>query len=229
MPRIRKNHQLTRSSHAGFLFFRETFPDVSQLNLILDLLGTPRIETINRIGSQRARDYIHGLPKKHKVPLKQVFPLANPTAIDLLERMLDFDPTQRITVDEALAHPYLTVYHDPSDEPIHEVPFDFRFEELETIDSLKLSILHEIAFYHPDMKSPAAWLAPSSDLLQAEETATAHVNPPDSYESSDPDGSTSPALSAGQLKSQKLSSDDSTQSPLDELEKDLAYGAQDAR
>ena len=49
--------------------------DVSQLNLILDLLGTPRLETVNRIGSQRARDYINGLPKKAKVPFKQVFPM----------------------------------------------------------------------------------------------------------------------------------------------------------
>lgn len=39
-------------------------------------------------------------------------------AIDLLEKMLVLDPEKRITVNEALAHPYLTPLHDPDDEVI---------------------------------------------------------------------------------------------------------------
>jgi len=30
--------------------------------------------------------------------------------------MLTFNPNKRITVDEALAHPYLEQYYDPDDE-----------------------------------------------------------------------------------------------------------------
>ena len=52
-----------------------------------------------------------------RVQFKQVFPDANPHAIDLLARMLQFDPRKRITVEEALQHPYLTQLHDPSAEP----------------------------------------------------------------------------------------------------------------
>merc|ERR1712146_648558 len=37
-------------------------------------------------------------------------------AIDLISRMLEFDPQNRITIDEALAHPYLSALYDPSDE-----------------------------------------------------------------------------------------------------------------
>jgi serine/threonine protein kinase len=37
-------------------------------------------------------------------------------ALDLLERLLDFDPARRITVEQALSHPYLATYHDPEDE-----------------------------------------------------------------------------------------------------------------
>lgn len=37
-------------------------------------------------------------------------------AIDLLDKMLIFNPEDRITVEEALAHPYLEQYYDPSDE-----------------------------------------------------------------------------------------------------------------
>jgi serine/threonine protein kinase len=50
-------------------------------------------------------------------------------ALDLLERLLAFNPVKRITVEEALKHPYLEPYHDPEDEPtadpIPEEFFDF--------------------------------------------------------------------------------------------------------
>lgn len=53
-----------------------------------------------------------------------------PTAIDLMERMLDLDSETRITAEQALAHPYLAQYADPSDEPTAE-PFDQSFENME--------------------------------------------------------------------------------------------------
>ena len=37
-------------------------------------------------------------------------------ALDLLDRMLTFNPNNRITVEQALAHPYLEQYYDPDDE-----------------------------------------------------------------------------------------------------------------
>ena len=42
--------------------------------------------------------------------------------------MLTFNPNRRITVEEALSHPYLSEYYDPEDEPICESPFTIEFE-----------------------------------------------------------------------------------------------------
>lgn len=41
-------------------------------------------------------------------------------ALDLLGRMLTFNPNKRISVEEALAHPYLEQYYDPTDEVPYE-------------------------------------------------------------------------------------------------------------
>jgi serine/threonine protein kinase len=81
------------------------------------------------IKSRRAREYIRSLPFKKKIPLKALFPKTNDLALDLLEKLLAFNPAKRITVEEALRHPYLEPYHDPDDEPtadpIPEEFFDF--------------------------------------------------------------------------------------------------------
>ena len=39
------------------------------------------------------------------------------SAIDLIDKMLQLDPENRITCESALEHPYLRAYHDPEDEP----------------------------------------------------------------------------------------------------------------
>ena len=45
-----------------------------------------------------------------------MFPDASAQAIDLMEAMLQFNPARRITVEQALAHPYLAQIHDPASE-----------------------------------------------------------------------------------------------------------------
>ena len=52
------------------------------------------------------------------------FFLKKNTAIGLLKQMLELDPDVRVTAEQALAHPYLADYHDPSDEPICELAYD---------------------------------------------------------------------------------------------------------
>ncbi len=81
-----------------------------QLNLILDVLGTPSLDDFYAISSHRSRDYLRALPFKKKKPFASLYPNANPDALDLLERMLAFNPRKRITVEECLAHPYLSPY-----------------------------------------------------------------------------------------------------------------------
>jgi mitogen-activated protein kinase 1/3 len=81
-----------------------------QLTLILDVLGTPTLDEFYAITTRRSRDYIRALPFRKKRPFAQIFPNATPLAIDFLTKTLTFDPKKRITVEAALAHPYLEAY-----------------------------------------------------------------------------------------------------------------------
>lgn len=123
-----------------------------QLTLILDLLGTPTMDDYHSINSRRAREYIRSLPFKKPVSFAVMFPKANPAALDLLTRLLAFNPAKRVTVEEALKHPYLESYHDPEDEPdappIPESFFDFdKFKDQVTKEQLKHLIFQEVQMH----------------------------------------------------------------------------------
>lgn len=127
---------------------------VDQLNRILQVLGTPSETTLRRIGSKNVQDYIHQLGFIPKVPFVTLYPDANPDALDLLERMLAFDPQQRITVNEALEHPYLSIWHDPADEPVCAVTFDFGFEAVNELEELKTMVVDEVHDFRSFVRQP---------------------------------------------------------------------------
>ena len=110
--------------------------DHHQLTLILDVLGTPTMEDYYGIKSRRAREYIRSLPFKKKIPWKAMFPRTSDLALDLLEKLLAFNPVKRITVEDALRHPYLEPYHDPEDEPTAEMIPESFFDFDKNKDSL---------------------------------------------------------------------------------------------
>ncbi|KAJ3127855.1 Mitogen-activated protein kinase [Nowakowskiella sp. JEL0407] len=135
-----------------------TKANVDQLNQILQILGTPDDATLKRIGSDRAQLYIRSLPKMRKVPFSQLYPKATPEALDLLEKLLTFDPALRITVEEALRHPYLAAYHDEDDEPSHERAFDFSFESVDDMEDMKKLIAQEVLDFKQEGQGNGAGL-----------------------------------------------------------------------
>lgn len=152
---------------------------VDQLNQILLILGTPRESTLTKIGSVRAQNYVRSLPLMRKVPYTEIFPNANPLALDLLEKMLTLDPYQRITVEEALAHPYLSVWHDPQDEPECQVKFDFKsFETVDDMDAMKSLIVQEVRNFREFVRKPILEQQQIQLQLQLQQQAS-HQSPED--------------------------------------------------
>lgn len=127
---------------------------VDQLNRILQVLGTPPEDTLRRIGSKNVQDYIHQLGTIPTIPFSNLYPSANPEALDLLGRMLSFDPRTRITVDEALQHPYLSIWHDPADEPVCTEKFDFSFESINEMEDLREMVINEVCNFRNFVRIP---------------------------------------------------------------------------
>lgn len=125
-----------------------------QLTLILDVLGTPTLDEFYAITTRRSRDYIRALPFKKRKSFATLYPNANPLALDFLAKTLTFDPKKRISVEDALAHPYLEAYHDPDDEPVAP-PLDPEFFEFDlhkddiSREQLKELLYEEIMTFRP--------------------------------------------------------------------------------
>lgn len=104
----------------GELLLKEPFfpgkNEMHQLQLIFDLLGYP---------NEKIWPDYKELPVKVKSPIESFSNLphkfrksCSDKGIDLLERMLTFDPKKRISAREALEHPYFKESPFPKDESL---------------------------------------------------------------------------------------------------------------
>ncbi|ONL96831.1 Mitogen-activated protein kinase 5 [Zea mays] len=135
---------------------RPLFPGrdhMHQMRLITEVIGTPTDDELGFTRNEDARKYMRHLPQFPRRPFASLFPRVQPLALDLIERMLTFNPLQRITVAEALAHPYLERLHDVDDEPVCTEPFSFDFErQALTEDQMKQLIFNEAIELNPSFR-----------------------------------------------------------------------------
>jgi cyclin-dependent kinase 2 len=68
------------------------------------VLGTP--DETAWPGVSQLPDYKDCFPKWRPKPLDAVVPALCPAGLDLLARLLEYDPNRRITAHAALEHPY---------------------------------------------------------------------------------------------------------------------------
>ena len=91
------------------------FPGTStlnQLNKILEVTGKPNKEDILSIQSELAQNMLENINNIKQKNLKNLFPKATAIELDLLGRLLQFNPNKRINVLEALEHPYVADFHE---------------------------------------------------------------------------------------------------------------------
>lgn len=84
--------------------------DIDQLCRIFKILGTPNDEVWPGVSSLKG--YKSTFPNWTSVPIQNAInnPNLDPLAIDLLNRMLRYDPNHRITANSALHHVISSIY-----------------------------------------------------------------------------------------------------------------------
>eukprot|EP00163_Fabomonas_tropica_P007013 TRINITY_DN1661_c0_g1_i1.p1 TRINITY_DN1661_c0_g1~~TRINITY_DN1661_c0_g1_i1.p1 ORF type:complete len:361 (-),score=42.51 TRINITY_DN1661_c0_g1_i1:739-1821(-) len=128
------------------------FPGTStmnQLDKVIEVTGRPNAEAIESMRSPFAATMLESLPATRRKSLSEIYPQASQEALDLLGRLLQFNPNRRITAEEALRHPYVAQFHNPADEPVCERPLrisiddDHRFSISEYRDRLYNDIIRK--------------------------------------------------------------------------------------
>ncbi|KAJ6306428.1 hypothetical protein OIU78_021694 [Salix suchowensis] len=123
---------------------------LNQLKLIINILGSQSEEDLEFIDNMKAKKYIKSLPYSPGTPFSRLYPNAHPLAIDLLQKMLIFDPSKRITVTGALEHPFMSPLYDPSCNPPAQVPIDLDIDEELGEEMIREVMWKEMLLYHPD-------------------------------------------------------------------------------
>jgi mitogen-activated protein kinase 1/3 len=124
---------------------------LDQIQKIIAVTGTPKMEDLDFIQKKEAKEFFLKLVKRTKLTWSSLFPNANPIALDLLEKMLTFNPKKRYTVEQCISHPYFEGLHDPDQEPIITSTFDWTFDAVElTKENLQSMIYDESLFYHDE-------------------------------------------------------------------------------
>lgn len=124
---------------------------LDQIQKINSILGSPTNSDLEFVTKKEAREFVLKLPKKKGKPFNVLFPDANPVALDLLSKMLVFNPNKRATIEECIKHEYFSGLHDPAEEIVADSNFDWSFDDIKlTKENLQKIIYEESLNFHSE-------------------------------------------------------------------------------
>jgi len=124
---------------------------LDQIKRVIGILGTPTKSELSFIGNELAVKFVRSLPKRNKQSWSTLFPKSNPVALDLLGKMLNFNPLKRYNVKQCLSHPYFEGLHSEKSEPVWKETFDWAWDNFEpTKEILQEMVYNDSLPFHPE-------------------------------------------------------------------------------
>uniref|UniRef100_A0A6Q2YT07 Mitogen-activated protein kinase 15 n=1 Tax=Esox lucius TaxID=8010 RepID=A0A6Q2YT07_ESOLU len=91
---------------------------INQIERIMSAIPHPSPEDILSIKSEYGASVIQRMLLRPSVSLEELLQPSVPSdALDLVCRLLVFNPDKRLTAEQALQHPYVSKFHNPAKEP----------------------------------------------------------------------------------------------------------------
>ena len=110
-----------------------------QLSIIFHTLGTPLTDELLFVSDPNALKYIKTFPPKKRQNFKDLYPKTSEEGLTLLDKILKFNPNQRMDIEEILKSPYFDEVRDLKLEKIVEKnPIVLPFDEEEELTAQKI-------------------------------------------------------------------------------------------
>jgi len=128
---------------------------LDQIKKIVSGLGTPTEEELHWLPKHgSARAFLRKCPSAPKACWETIYPSASPEALELIAAMLRFDPTARISVQQAMRKKYLEHLFDEDDmaNDLKLTTLDWSFDKFEPTKMLLQKYVYmECAKFHPEI------------------------------------------------------------------------------
>jgi len=120
-----------------------------QLSIIFSILGTPTEEDFSFVTDGKAIEYLKSFPIKKRADFNELYPAATAEGLDLIKCCLQFNPKKRVSIDEAINHPFLIKVRDKSREQVAPglITLDFEKEGDMPVERLRELFIEEIKSY----------------------------------------------------------------------------------
>lgn len=127
----------------------------SQLNTILTAVGTPTKEEIDAVcETPQQRQQVERYGNHPGIEFNKYFPNCTKEAKSFCRDLLRFDYHERLTVEQALQHPYMRPNRDPELERAsrnREVMFEFEDQEISKFD-IRCLLVNEVLYHNPGLE-----------------------------------------------------------------------------